>query len=80
MWCKVIGMETNWAEENLKTIRTLMERSAIYRRALAPIMIFAGVVGVIAAVAGLLIASRFGSGFWLLVAGYCRCCALRAHF
>ena len=34
------GMESNWAEENLQTIRTLMERSAIYRRCLAPITIY----------------------------------------
>jgi hypothetical protein len=46
-------MKTNWAEENLQTIRTLMERSAVYRRALAPIMIFAGVLGSVAAVIGL---------------------------
>lgn len=46
-------METNWAEENLQTIRTLMERSAIYRRALAPIMLFTGAIGVLAAGAGL---------------------------
>ena len=39
------GMELNQAAEQLQTIRTLMERSAIYRRALAPIMIFCGVVG-----------------------------------
>ena len=30
-----------------------MERSAVYRRALAPIMLFAGVLGVVAAAAGL---------------------------
>jgi hypothetical protein len=48
------GMESNWAAEHLQTIRTLMERSAIYRRALAPIMLFAGTMGVAAAVAGLL--------------------------
>ena len=48
-------MDTNWAEENLKTIRTLMERSALYRRALAPIMIFAGVLGTAAASIGLLL-------------------------
>jgi hypothetical protein len=42
-------MEPKWAEENLQTIRTLMERSAIYRRALAPIMIFVGFVGVLTA-------------------------------
>ena len=52
--CKVIRMEPKWAEENLQTIRTLMERSAVYRRALAPIMLFAGVSGVAAAAAGLL--------------------------
>lgn len=45
-------MEINWAAENLQTIRTLMERSATYRRALAPIMTFTGLVGLIAAAAG----------------------------
>src|SRR5712671_1406683 len=38
-------MESNWAAEHLQTIRTLMERSAVYRRALAPIMVWNGVVG-----------------------------------
>jgi len=47
-------MNPNWAEENLQTIRTLMERSALYRRALAPIMLFAGTLGIIAAAIGLL--------------------------
>ncbi len=46
-------MESNWAAENLQTIRTLMERSAVYRRALAPIMLFAGALGVVAAGIGL---------------------------
>ncbi len=45
-------MNPNWAEENLQTIRTLMERSAVYRRALAPIMLLAGALGVMAAVTG----------------------------
>jgi len=45
-------MESNWAAEHLQVIRTLMERSAVYRRALAPIMIFNGVVGLGAAVLG----------------------------
>lgn len=36
----------------MQTIRTLMERSAIYRRALAPIMICVGVLGILAATAG----------------------------
>jgi hypothetical protein len=44
-------METNWAAENLQTIRTLMERSAIYRRALAPVMTYVGLLGIVAAVA-----------------------------
>ena len=48
------SMNPNWAEENLQTIRTLMERSALYRRALAPIMLFAGALGVIAAALGLI--------------------------
>ncbi len=46
-------MESNWAAEHLQTIRTLMERSAVYRRALAPIMLFAGALGLAAAAAGL---------------------------
>jgi hypothetical protein len=46
-------MQTNWAEENLQTIRTLMERSTLYRRALAPIVIYAGIIGVLTAAAGL---------------------------
>ena len=47
------NMQTNWAEDNLQTIRTLMERSAVYRRALAPIMLFAGAMGVAAMGVGL---------------------------
>ena len=43
-------METNWATEHLQTIRTLMERSALYRRALAPVMIVIGSIGLLAAV------------------------------
>src|SRR5678809_282887 len=45
-------MESNWAAEHLQVIRTLMERSAVYRRALAPIMTFNGVLGVAAGVIG----------------------------
>jgi hypothetical protein len=47
-------MESNWAVENLQTIRTLMERSAVYRHALAPIMFFAGLVGVLTTAVGLI--------------------------
>jgi len=47
------NMNPKWAEENLQTIRTLMERSALYRRALAPILLLAGVVGLVTMVVGL---------------------------
>jgi len=45
-------MESSRAAEHLQVIRTLMERSALYRRALAPVMILAGVLGLAAAVVG----------------------------
>jgi len=41
-------MNENWAAENLQTIRTLMERSALYRRALAPVTLLTGLVGLAA--------------------------------
>ena len=43
-------MDSNWASDNLQTIRTLMERSAVYRRALAPVMLSAGLIGLAAAI------------------------------
>jgi len=46
------SMESNWAAEHLQVIRTLMERSAVYRRALAPIMTYNGAVGTVAAIVG----------------------------
>src|SRR5271168_3770234 len=64
-------MEPKWAEENLQTIRTLMERSAVYRLALAPIMLCAGALGVIAATAGILFhldTMRAFSSLWLVTA------------
>jgi hypothetical protein len=45
-------MDPKWAADNLQTIRTLMERSAVYRRALAPVMIFIGVIGLAGSAAG----------------------------
>jgi hypothetical protein len=62
-----LNMNPNWAEENLQTIRTLMERSALYRRALAPIMIFAGITGIVGGLLGWLgrIESTYGFlGLW----------------
>ena len=45
-------MQTDWASENLQVIRTLMERSAVYRRALAPVMGLVGATGIAAGVLG----------------------------
>ena len=59
-------MNPNWAEENLQTIRTLMERSALYRRALAPIMLLAGVIGTAAAALGILLRINTFGGFLTL--------------
>lgn len=64
--CKVKIMEPKWAEENLQTIRTLMERSALYRRALAPILLFAGLLGVTAAGVGLLFQLNSTTAFGIL--------------
>jgi hypothetical protein len=64
-------MDNHWAIEQLQVIRTLMERSAVYRRALAPIMTYAGAVGILAALGG---AWRAGGtlrefvAYWMCVA------------
>lgn len=66
-----LSMETNQAAENLQVIRTLMERSALYRRALAPIMLLAGLVGAVGAVVGIglhIDALRSFGAYWLGVA------------
>jgi hypothetical protein len=65
------AMETKTAADNLQVIRTLMERSAIYRRALAPLMTFAGLTGIAAAVAGCFFKIESVPGFvgyWIGVA------------
>ena len=64
-------METKWAADHLQVIRTLMERSALYRRALAPIMLISGAIGIIAATLGRL--AKFDTMrefivFWMAVA------------
>ena len=63
-------MDNNWASQNLQVIRTLMERSALYRRALAPVMTWTGVAGIIAAIVGnkahVESAQQF-TGFWITV-------------
>jgi hypothetical protein len=64
-------MQSDRAREHLEVIRTLMERSAVYRRALAPTTLLAGGVGVLAAMAGWMLqlnAPRTFVGYWLGVA------------
>jgi hypothetical protein len=58
------------ASQHLEVIRTLMERSAVYRRALAPTMMMLGVFGIAAGVAGyfLQISTRSAFAyFWMTV-------------
>ena len=60
-------MDSNWAAEHLQVIRTLMERSALYRRALAPIMLYAGALGIAGGVLGVALhidSAQAFVGFW----------------
>lgn len=64
-------MDSNWASDNLQTIRTLMERSALYRRALAPVMLSAGMIGIVAALVPYFVEIRSNRTFalyWMCVA------------
>jgi hypothetical protein len=65
-------MEHHAAAEHLEVIRTLMERSALYRRTLAPIMLYIGSVGTLASAVGLAsgIESWRGFGAWWLAAAF----------
>jgi hypothetical protein len=69
-----LAMQTDWASENLQVIRTLMERSAVYRRALAPVMGAIGLTGLAAAAGAVGLGVKTGvvfTGYWLAVAGVC---------
>jgi hypothetical protein len=58
------------ASQHLEVIRTLMERSAIYRRALGPNMLMLGVIGILCGIAGYylpLAGSRRFAIYWLCV-------------
>ena len=57
------------AREHLQTIRTLMERTAIYRRALAPMMLAAGALGLVAAAVGWSVPLAGAPGFFALWIG-----------
>ena len=64
-------MEQHVAAEHLQVIRTLMERSALYRRTLAPIMVYVGAVGSVAALGGVVLgveALRAFCAWWLAAA------------
>jgi hypothetical protein len=58
-------MDVDAANERLQVIRTLMERSAIYRRALSPIMIYLGILGIVACVVGAIAGIETALGFTL---------------
>jgi hypothetical protein len=61
-------MEHDAAAEHLQVIRTLMERSALYRRTLAPIMLYVGSVGTLASLGGMAFGVetlRAFYGWWL---------------
>lgn len=62
-------MKPNWAEENLQVIRTLMERTVLYRRALAPVMILAGMTGIAGGAAGWLMKLTSNTSFLLFWIG-----------
>lgn len=64
-------MNNDWATQQLQTIRTLMERSALYRRALAPVTTLAGCIGLAAGSAGYFLqlsGPKWFVGYWIGVA------------
>jgi len=64
------AMDSNRASEHLQTIRTIMERTALYRRALAPLMLGTGLIGLAAAALPQFIAIRTNRAFaiyWMAV-------------
>ncbi len=58
-------MEPTAAAEHLQVIRTLMERSALYRRTLAPIMLYLGTIGALAGLGGVAFGIDAPGGFYL---------------
>ncbi len=67
-------MESDWASRNLHVIRTLMERSAVYRHALAPVLAVVGLTGIGAAIAEAFLQVRTARAFaifWMAVGMLC---------
>ena len=65
------SVNANWAEENLKTIRSLMEQARLYRRAMAPLALMVGTLGGVAAGLSQLrgwVGPEYFAGYWLGVA------------
>jgi hypothetical protein len=65
-------MDSREAARNLEAIRTLMERAALYRRALAPITLLTGILGCLAGTVGWLSnlsEPRAFGWYWMGVAG-----------
>jgi len=60
-------MNSHQLEDNLQVIRTLMERSALYQRAVRPVLLLAGGVGTAAAVAGIFLKPPFVV-YWATIA------------
>lgn len=58
-------MEPTTAAEHLQVIRTLMERSALYRRTLAPIMLYLGAIGGLAGLGGVVVGIDAPAAFYL---------------
>jgi hypothetical protein len=69
-------MDPQWAAKHLLVIRTLMERAALYRQALAPVMLSLGVLGLASGALGWWLdwhSHRSFVGLWLAtgLAGLC---------
>lgn len=64
-------MNDAWASQNIQVIRNLMERSALYRRALAPVSLAVGALGLSAGAAGWwadIDSARGFASLWTLIA------------
>lgn len=71
-------MDSQRAVEHLQEIRTLMERSAVYRRALAPVTLIIGLWGTLAAGAAWALRIRSSAAFvlyWFAISGVALVCA-----
>jgi len=64
-------VQDTWATENIHVIRTLMERATLYRRALAPVSLTTGGLGILGGLGGWglgLDSARSFTGYWMSLA------------